>query len=69
MKPTYFEKGASECVEHYSWDAQREQVTINYSYRSRGVDKRLPQRKAIIFNKVWRSKRLLFPRFDSQTGH
>ena len=52
MKPTYFEKGVSECVEHYSWDARREQVVINYSYRSKGVDRRLPQRKAFIFNKV-----------------
>ena len=55
MKPTYFEKGVSECVEHYTWDAQREQVTIDYSYRSKGVDKRLPQRKANIFNKVRRT--------------
>lgn len=51
MKPTYFEKGASERTELLEWDEKNDSVWITYCYQLRGIAKRF-SRKAIICNKV-----------------
>ena len=51
MKPTFYERGASDAVEEYEWNAKKEYVTVNFTFRQKGVVRRTPVRKAYIFNK------------------
>ena len=59
MKPAYYEKHASNAVHTYSWkDKRGGRITDEYTYTSKGVEKKIVQ-KAYIHNKVISFRHLL----------
>lgn len=47
--PTYFEQGASNCVENYAWDAENERVDVTFTYKkANGSAGEILQRASIV---------------------
>lgn len=48
--PTYFERGASNCIETYTWDAEQQHIDVNFTYTGVGGDEAAIVQRANVMN-------------------